>query len=407
MQLYRIRNINQLLRKYSELEEQQIYFATLDELNDPMEGFRDIVWKGDRIVWENLFRNYISCLNLTISFAIVDGNRSRIHPENIPIEGLQGDFEAPIETTILDELCNAIFDRCKLQQLICRLSGTEHTVRRGELLMYLKCIHFFAIDEIRNYDIRHGLSTQTPKSHSPLSYPKYLRKFPELIEKIHNEQPNISEEAVADLFSVYNLIYENLSLMKKYDQYNAQNNSPGLAQLNWDFICLDFPKFYLDQLRRILFPDWYVACFLEECSNSSVWGHYGDNHRGAALIFNVGNKSEDLSIELKRVARLPREERNSECGSSDANNIGPDFSQMLFHKISYKGEIDQIDFFRSIGMLPTGRLIKQWYTDHSGNMSKCAAHIDSSNEGYWRENYWRNFFRDISIKTDDWAYEKE
>ena len=46
---YRFRSIDTLLGKHSELEKQTIYFASPDDLNDPMEGLRNIVWNGDRI----------------------------------------------------------------------------------------------------------------------------------------------------------------------------------------------------------------------------------------------------------------------------------------------------------------------------------------------------------------------
>jgi hypothetical protein len=33
----------------------------LPELNDPLEGFKDLFWKGDVIVWKNLLRHYLLC----------------------------------------------------------------------------------------------------------------------------------------------------------------------------------------------------------------------------------------------------------------------------------------------------------------------------------------------------------
>ena len=62
-EFFRFRSIDALLDKYHELEKQTIYFASPEELNDPMEGFRDIVWRGDKIVWINLLRHYASYLN--------------------------------------------------------------------------------------------------------------------------------------------------------------------------------------------------------------------------------------------------------------------------------------------------------------------------------------------------------
>ena len=48
-EFFRFRSVDALLGKYQELEKQTIYFASPEELNDPMEGFRDIVWSGDKL----------------------------------------------------------------------------------------------------------------------------------------------------------------------------------------------------------------------------------------------------------------------------------------------------------------------------------------------------------------------
>ncbi len=58
---YRIRNLDALLDKYEELENQEILFQETEKLNDPMEGFMDFVFKGDKTVWRNFFKHYILC----------------------------------------------------------------------------------------------------------------------------------------------------------------------------------------------------------------------------------------------------------------------------------------------------------------------------------------------------------
>lgn len=56
--LYRFRGADALLDKYQELENQTIYFASPDELNDPMEGFRDRdVESVAKVVFRNLKKN--------------------------------------------------------------------------------------------------------------------------------------------------------------------------------------------------------------------------------------------------------------------------------------------------------------------------------------------------------------
>jgi hypothetical protein len=60
--LYRFRPANAVLDGYEELAKQEIYFAAPEKLNDPMEGYNDVFWSGDLIVWRNLIRHYLLCL---------------------------------------------------------------------------------------------------------------------------------------------------------------------------------------------------------------------------------------------------------------------------------------------------------------------------------------------------------
>jgi hypothetical protein len=60
---YRYRPIKAVLDEFHELENQEIYFSTTDEFNDPMEGFKDLFWRGDEIVWRNFLKHYILCSN--------------------------------------------------------------------------------------------------------------------------------------------------------------------------------------------------------------------------------------------------------------------------------------------------------------------------------------------------------
>ena len=81
-EFYRFRSVEQLLGEYAELEHQTIFFAAMEDLNDPMEGFRDIVWSGDRIVWLNLFKDYVNCLYWGHSFVAVVGPQ---FPYDLPV----------------------------------------------------------------------------------------------------------------------------------------------------------------------------------------------------------------------------------------------------------------------------------------------------------------------------------
>ena len=55
--LYRFRSTKNLLEN-EELEKQYFYLADASKQNDPMEGYVDFYWQGDRIAWLGLFKNY-------------------------------------------------------------------------------------------------------------------------------------------------------------------------------------------------------------------------------------------------------------------------------------------------------------------------------------------------------------
>ena len=405
MNIYRLRSVKHLLGEHQELQKQEIYFAKPDELNDPMEGFRDIVWKGDEIAWTNLFRHYISCLNLTVVLARLKGDDVAIDPEEIPIEGLADDHVTPITTTMLDELCANVFNRCNLQSLILDLTLTEHAVRRDELLLYLKHIHYVTLEEIQSVHADYGLAPEVERPSALRNPPEFATRIPSLFQRLQDEHPDVARPALAALSSASNILDENMSLMQKYIFYKEHNEVETPARINRDLILLDFPNVYLSQLTRILYPEWYLACFLEECRNSSVWAHYGDNHKGACLIFDAAEHMEELTLQLKCIVGSSRL-RDEDSGKT-VEQARWEYRAMPCHRVRYQEEQEELDFFRSIGDLPTGRLLSTWYTDQAGNRSTSSDHIDSEDQESWREAYWRDFYRDITIKTQDWAYEKE
>ena len=128
--------------------------------------------------------------------------------------------------------------------------------------------------------------------------------------------------------------------------------------------------------------------------NSSVWGHYGQKHTGACLMFDPIRTSKSNGLEL--------------CKAS-----GETVREIRFSEIRYVDKPGEIDFFKSIGRITVEQLMKLWYTDTEGNVSECATHVPRAGEKdnhetvAWRKSYWDRFYRDITAKTKDWKYEQE
>ena len=63
MEFYHYRSIDSALKEI----EGTFYFASREELNDPMESYLQVYWQGDKAAWGGLFRNYICSLYYAIA----------------------------------------------------------------------------------------------------------------------------------------------------------------------------------------------------------------------------------------------------------------------------------------------------------------------------------------------------
>ena len=77
-----------------------------------------------------------------------------------------------------------------------------------------------------------------------------------------------------------------------------------------------------------------------------------------------------------------------------------------FDKIEYSGEFPEIDFFSSIGQLPTPKLDRFWYRSKDGKLSSKRLEIFNDIEN-WRKKYWENFSTSYKTKLSEWKHEQE
>ena len=146
---YRFRSIDALLGKHQELAEQTIYFASPEELNDPMEGLRDIVWNGDKIIWTNFFKHYIFCLNRCYLPLNITPNSGKLDVGDIPISGRWDQITTPIEKILFDDIWDRFCNLPHIPEIIETLSNIRRKIRYREIVFYLKCIQIqVLLDEI-------------------------------------------------------------------------------------------------------------------------------------------------------------------------------------------------------------------------------------------------------------------
>ena len=387
---YRFRSANNLLDGYSELENQAIYFAPPEQLNDPMEGYRDIFWRGDLIAWKNLFSHYVFCLERLSSLLLISGEDYIIDAENIPVFGSVDDLPTDSYKNRFRKIKDRFLNNKDVSALILAISKRSTPIRREELDFYCDCIHIPALKLIFDVYIEESLFQESNRIDG--------KAFAGVSGVVSNDFVGLLDKSISDgeadqiivneLFKAKNHIKQQSNLIHKYNG-NISSSKP-----NKNLLMIDFPSLYLSRLEEITFPKWYTSCFMSECKNSSVWGHYGNNHTGMCLIFDSDDLNDRSYIKLNGIAGW---------GGS-----GPIYGNktMEFYPIDYKKGFGEIDFFTSIGSLPIPVLNTMWYMDEAGNTSVCANKMNVD-EGAWRSNYWSNFIQGLTVKSKDWEYENE
>ena len=369
-----------LLGQRHELENQTTYFASPEELNDPMEGFRDIVWSGDKIAWTNLFKHYASYLNYHLLMFRILGKSVELNIDSNPILVSLAQPLIPLEKKLFDEAWHKFLNVSNMQEVIKALANTKRKIRYKEIVVYLKTVHFTFLDQIQKSYIVHGLMSESETPHKPEDLPDVTW----LIERILNFIQETEENEFDSLDNILSFSEEasnNLMLKLEHDIRKLFKRIPRryIVPILNELALSDFTQAYVDNLKNLPFPKWWTACFTKSYDNLSVWAKYADGHKGACLIFkdNLNWKSVKYRI-------------------------------TGFHKVSYQNKPTELDFFRSIGAGTVAEIMKTWYTDKDGNRSECASHIGDESEGAaWRKDYWDNFFRIITTKNRDWEYEQE
>lgn len=387
---YRFRSATDLLDGYNELDKQTIYFAPPEQLNDPMEGYRDIFWSGDIIAWKNLFGHYLFCLERLTFLLLISGEKHRMTANDIPVFGSTDDMPTDIYKELFRKIRGRFLEDRDISNFVASISNRSTPIRQDELNFYFDCIHLPAIKIIFDIYIEENLFQDINKMDDTCYGSLHNVIKDDFIGKLENSlsSENSEESVVTKIFSAQKQLKEQIYLINKHNG-NISRDKP-----NRNFVMNEFPSCYLERLKQIIFPKWYTSCFMSECENSSVWGHYGDNHAGICLIFDsevIGKKS---YINLN--------------GITGRNNSGPSYGNitMELHPINYKDGFEKIDFFRSIGRLPIPVLEKMWYVDENKESSICSDEMNSD-ENEWRKKYWSNFIRDVTVKSKDWEYEKE
>lgn len=388
--VYRFRPVHRLLNEdgvSGELDGTFVYFAAPEQLNDPLEGYKDIFYNGDKIAWVNVVKHYLRCLLYhTIDFVIDAHGPGRafpthllLHPEHFP-KHLHD---------IHNKITEIFFESTEIIEFIS--SWREHSkVRRGELFYYLDMIHIPAVDIVFGHLASMGLlDSDLSEIRAGASQRLYfIKSLTE--ERIKDKESAGSDED--DLLAKHFRMTMELRLLSRHKSQDKPSRPQTIVVLE------NLPEEFCNSLEKIIFPSWYTACFMQNCTNSAIWGSYGGNHKDVCLKFKV--EKNDVHYGLRLV--VPN--GGSDNGKIRSVNHSNEF--MPFHEVSYDRGFVSLDFFDSLGRLTQSSLMKNWLMDENENKSSRAKNA-LENFADWRSEYWKNFYHSNTVKLDDWASESE
>ena len=321
---------------------------------------------------------------MSASWGILEAGR-------IPVEQSWHEYPTTIAKETFDEIWMRVRGKCELDTLASNIAslafvGSKHKIRSAELKFYLQSFHRLALATVQDIFVERIQLTDRQRLVFPSSSETLLTRgefFEFMLQTQYLDD---------DPFGTLENFCDFLSLRHKFTFHEA-------GQKNAKLLLIDFPGLYVNQLSRLLWPEWYSACFVGQCNNSSMWANYANGHKGVCLVFEATKGGEGSFLELNHIVA-----RSSSNKKGTEEHWG--YAAIGFHEVYYENRPEEVDFFRSLGRPSMGALEKAWFTDEHGNFSDCASQFFEDVER-WQKAYWDKFYRDICFKTKDWEYEQE
>lgn len=386
--MYRFRSMERLLGDSAELEKQEIYFASADQLNDPLEGRKNIFWQGDHVVWENLLRHYICCLMVAYTLTRIKNEDDPPTWNDIPVQDPYGE-KIPTLKKFQNQIFEAFFSNEGVKSYIRSISDGKHRIWQPELITHLNSVNQIALLLIDFFArTARGTENSPPNFKENIdSATRHLLTAATIASKIAGIQSH--DERYVEAAYMANL--NSINQLNFISRYNGDINPREKGKI---FLAFDFPIGYVHQLEALMYPPWFAACFMRNSNDSAMWGYYGDSHTGVCLKFRAKRRGERLVLGLRTLV-----------GESSSGRLY-NRVEHEFRRVTYDLPHVEVNFFKTLGKLPIPVLNRHWYTDSSGNRSK-----DFPNGARMAEDdrraYWESFTASATTKIKSWASEGE
>jgi hypothetical protein len=386
--LYRFRSTDALLGERKELERREIYLARPQELNDPMEGYKDVFWRGDAVLWENLVSHYVLAL-LWCAMGFLLAPDDSFEEPNIPATLTADDLPTDAFRKLYAEARDDFLARRSATSACSLLTKIERPLRREGLRLVLSLVHSDAFAAV--------ISTMRKGGFIRGDLPLNDDARGDVLGRFEEAVPQVGEAEFEKIAFAANIVRQQQSLRALLA---LDGEATKLGARKTHYLVFTFTDRYVEGVvEELVHFGWRAACFSSTCTNASNWAAYGDQHRGAALVFRPRLEGDSYFLPLQGI-----------IGSSAGLGIAPSPIRGAINgeisRVEYSNRPQEIDFFRSLGTIPMKKLERTWRTNRVGDRSGVISEIMAS-DAAWRAAYWRSFYRVATTKLEDWKHEAE
>jgi len=389
--IYRYRSIKKLF-DFKELEDLEIYFSKPEELNDQMEDYMNIIWQGDEIAFQGLFKHYLYTLyHLYALASLIEQPNENLDKDKLPIFIQYKDLSLPQMKTTFKSIYDEFFNSDEISKLVKQMAKSQKKYTTDEILAIFKTIHiyaYFVVNTIIKKNIYRIDLLSKKEYKETYNEIKHWDGYSKLINLINvgNNKESIAKQ-------INNIeLQQNINKSYINQLYSNKNN------YNINILSFDFPELYTKQVKKLLYNNYCVACFSETYQNEPMWSHYADSENGVCLRYKIKQDNENEYINLYSITGI----------SSDRNGttINRGYSMHKLNKIAYSNEYPEIDFFKSLGCIPSPVITGFWLCNYEQTQfSSCLEAYKDMDK--WRENYHELANQYICTKSKNWEYEKE
>lgn len=392
--LYRYRSLKSLF-DHKELENLSIYFAKPEQLNDQMEKYMNVVWQGDEIAFQGLFKHYIYTLTHLYFAARLKDPKTQIDVENLPVFLDIEVLEAPEMKDVFKAIYDEFFSSPSIAKFPVQMATSKKKFTSDEILWIFRSINLYAYLVVDTVVRTQMCGQDVFKDFELKEVYDSLKNwvgYAQVLDILTNNKYSAQEVDKQKMFFV--------TEQQSYQHYLNKVMFKDKNTHNLSILTFDFPEVYIKNITKVLYNKHCVACFSGTCQNEPMWAHYADNENGICLEYRVTNINGSPCLRLYSVVRT-----NPTSDPAKWQVLtGAHWETIL--PVVYSDEYPEIDFFTSLGMLPMPIIRGFWLCNYDKTQfSSCLKDYHPIEQ--WRQRYHENSKKHICAKATNWSYEKE